>query len=50
MENKLLTPIFEEKEERNWYYYKANGKKFEGDGGPFNLIDILEVFKNWSEG
>jgi hypothetical protein len=35
--------------EKDWYFCAIKNNKFEGDGGPFNLIDILQVLQKWIE-
>lgn len=33
--------------ENNWFHCFVINGKFEGAGGPCNLIEILEIFKEW---
>ena len=54
-EGKVFDPIEIKKSEHDWYHcYLKKGRceeedKFEGRGGPLNLIDILNVFREWAE-
>ncbi len=48
-EGKLFNSIEKEITENNWYHCFLRDGKFEGAGGPFNLIDILSNFKDWAE-
>lgn len=34
--------------ENNWYHCFIRDGKFEGAGGPCNLIDILDFFREWA--
>lgn len=48
-ENKLFKNIKEEINDNNWYHCFLRNGKFEGAGGPCNLIDIIYIFKDWVE-
>jgi len=48
-ENVPFEGIFEEETTKNWYHCLIRDGKFEGTGGPSNLIDILSTFKEWAE-
>jgi hypothetical protein len=37
-----------ERSAQDWYHCFIRDGKFKGAGGPFNLEDILNVFKNWT--
>jgi hypothetical protein len=42
-------PIRTNKDEMNWYFCLRRNNNFEASGGPCNLIDILQIFRNWVE-
>ena len=48
-ENKPFNNIEREISKDDWYHCFIRNGKFEGAGGPDNLIDILYSFKEWSE-
>ena len=50
LERSVFVPINEERSESNWLICRVNDKRFEGFGGPANLGEIIEVFREWSEG
>ena len=39
-----MEPIIEEKTEHDWLHCKIDNGKFVGNGGPFNLEAILQIF------
>lgn len=47
-ENKSFKKIEKEVSKDNWYHCFIRDGKFEGAGGPCNLIDILCFFKEWA--
>lgn len=48
-EDKYFKSIEEEKNKDDWYHCFLREGKFEGAGGPCNLIDILYVFEEWAQ-
>lgn len=48
-ESKLFDNFKKEMSEHNWYHCFLRNGKFEGAGGPSNLVDILSFFKRWVE-
>jgi hypothetical protein len=48
-EDKTFDPIEVKKSEKDWFKCYKNGHSFEGKGGIFNLVDILNIFINWVE-
>jgi hypothetical protein len=48
-EEKSFALIEVKKSEKDWYSCCRTKYRFEGKGGIFNLIDILNVFINWIE-
>lgn len=50
LENKLFPIVDIENSEIDWLYCTIKNKQFQGDGGVENLIEILEIFRNWAEG
>lgn len=48
-EGKEFEGVRVDKSEHDWYHCFVREGKFQGAGGPFNLEDILRVFKDWTE-
>jgi hypothetical protein len=48
-EEKSFEPIEVKKSETDWYNCYRTKYRFEGKGGIFNLIDILNIFITWIE-
>ena len=48
-ENKSFQNLKIEKSTDDWYRCFLRDGKFEGAGGPSNLIDILSTFREWIE-
>lgn len=48
-ENKLFDSIENEIAEDNWYHCFLRNGRFEGAGGTYNLMDILQIFRDWGE-
>jgi hypothetical protein len=44
-----FTPVSIERSESNWLTCRVRDKQFEGFGGPENLVEIMDVFRIWSE-
>lgn len=38
-----------DRSEHNWVRCYIEDGKFKGFGGPFNLLEILQIFRNWVE-
>ena len=49
-EGETFNNIEKENTENEWFHCFLREGKFEGAGGPYNLIDILETFRDWAEG
>ena len=49
LEDKVFNRMKVDRTEDDWVYCKVENKKFIGDGGPFNLEEILTIFKEWVE-
>ncbi len=47
-ENKPFEKIEKEITENDWFQCFLRNGKFEGAGGPTNLVSILQVFKEWA--
>jgi len=43
------TPVSIERSESNWLTCRVRDKQFEGFCGPENLVEIMDIFRNWSE-
>ena len=48
LEYKNFSPINVENSETDWFYCTVKDNHFLGDGGVRNLIDMLEIFRNWA--
>ena len=48
-ENKVFEDMEKETNEDDWYQCFLRDGKFEGAGGPSNLIDILNIFEEWAK-
>lgn len=48
-EDKIFNTFEKDTTEHDWYHCFLRDGKFEGAGGPFNLLDILSTFKEWAE-
>ena len=49
MEDVEFEKLFTENSEHDWFCCRVEQGKFLGDGGPLNLGDIIDVFRNWVE-
>lgn len=57
LESKVFVEVNIERTERDWVQCKVifedenedENRRFIGAGGPTNLVEILEIFKNWAE-
>ena len=47
-EDKTFEGLKIDNSERDWYHCFIREGKFKGAGGPFNLEDILRIFKKWA--
>lgn len=47
-EGEKFESIDVEKDTNDWYQCFLRDGKFEGAGGPSNLVDILERFRDWA--
>lgn len=47
--DKTFTFLQLERSEDNWIVCRAEDNEFKARGGPFNLIEILEIFIQWAE-
>lgn len=48
-ENETFQAIENEIDENNWCHCFIRDGKFEGAGGPCNLLDILSYFNEWAK-
>ena len=39
-----------ERTEKNWLFCKVEEGQFQAKCGVFNLIEVLQIFRNWAEG
>jgi Immunity protein 53 len=46
--NKLFGAIERERDERDWVHCRVRESKFEGAGGPRNLLELIAVFLEWA--
>ncbi len=49
LENKHFPKKIIENSEFDWYCCRIENTQFLGDGGPYNLMDMIKVFKDWVE-
>ena len=47
MEDRNFQPIQLERTEDDWIFCELKNKRFEAACGPLNLVEILEIFRNW---
>jgi hypothetical protein len=48
LEGRTFDELKHERSESDWIRCWLEEKKFEGVGGPHNLLEILEVFRKWA--
>lgn len=48
-ETKEFKDITTERSENDWFHCFVRDGKFEGPCGPFNLPEVIQVFRNWVE-
>ncbi len=48
LESKHFNKIFIENDDLNWFSCRVEEKKFLADCGPYNLLDVLAIFKNFA--
>jgi len=49
LENREFQNINYERTEDDWVFCEVKKAKFEGRCGPINLLEILQIFRNWVE-
>jgi hypothetical protein len=49
LENKEFRVVDDYKTENDWIYCIVKNQQFKAAGGPFNLLDMLKVFREWAE-
>jgi hypothetical protein len=49
LQNKKFLKKNIERSEHDWFFCDKRNGYFEGDCGPFNLPEILQIFRNWTE-
>lgn len=47
MENVVFEAVEIERSENNWIYCQVEKLRFKGACGPLNLLEMLEIFRNW---
>ena len=48
-EKKEFADIVVERSDNDWFHCFVRDGKFEGPCGPFNLPEVLEIFRSWVE-
>ncbi len=48
LENKQFTPVKIDKGQLDWLHCKVEDGFFKGYGGPKNLLQILDMFRQWT--
>lgn len=49
LENVIFNTIEMHRSENDWFYCSVKENVFGGYGGPFNLPEILKIFRTWAE-
>lgn len=49
LQNKIFKEIRMERTENDWFFCRVENGFFEGNCGTFNLIEVLQTFRNWSQ-
>ena len=49
LQDKEFKKIFIERSEQDWIFCNRCNGVFEGDCGPFNFPEILQIFRDWAE-
>ncbi|MBA3722215.1 MAG: immunity 53 family protein [Parachlamydiaceae bacterium] len=49
LQNKHFDKIVIDRSENDWIQCFIEKRRFDGVGGPFNLPEILQIFRNWAE-
>ena len=51
LENQVFDEInLQRDDERDWIFCRTEGNIFKGYGGPYNLIEIVDIFLGWVDG
>lgn len=48
-EKKEFEDVIVERSKDDWFHCFVREGKFEGPCGPFNLTEVLQIFRNWIE-
>jgi len=48
LENKAFEPVKIRRTENDWVDCRVEGNKFRGAGGPNNLTELLNIFRDWT--
>lgn len=49
LKNKKFKKIKFDRNDKDWLFCEVKNHKFEGRCGPLNLLETLEIFRNWAE-
>ena len=49
LQDKEFKKIFIERSDLDWFFCNKENKIFEGNCGPFNLPEVLQIFRTWAE-
>lgn len=49
LENEVFSSVNIEKNEIDWLYCTVKDGRFQGDCGVRNLIQVLQIFRDWAE-
>lgn len=49
LQNKEFQNVEIERSENDWIHCRIKNHVFVGAGGPFNLVEILQIFRSWAE-
>jgi Immunity protein 53 len=49
LENHNFSPVKVDVDKNNWFFCSKKNGNFEASGGTSNLMEILDVFRKWTE-
>ena len=49
LSDKTFHEVFIEESSNNWFCCRVVEGKFLGDCGPQNLLNVIQIFRNWAE-
>jgi len=49
LQDQEFQEVIIERSENNWVHCRTNNGFFEASGGPLNLPEMLQIFRDWAE-